>query len=290
MFSDRVSCRVRTIAGYIDRESPFLDLNPLVKLSLIPFAAIYVVFMNILEGNLLTLSVVLLSFKLSKVRLSELNRYLRILVGFLVVIIASYIVFAKVQGSNSLTCTAPKPHVESLVIGLTLYSKILVTVLTMVLMLSITTEGDVVKGLTSLGLDFRASIIVGLVFKFLYYLQIKFEEVRLGELSRGLSSSNADIVGRVRRFLHRFLPLFAITLLKVDEVSDVLELRGFSPKARAHVSGELRLSCKDVVVLSLLGAATAIMVYLGLEGVLQPSNSPICRILLQYSVDLRCPA
>lgn len=288
---ERAFYRVRTISGYVVRDSVLSNLNPLVKLSLIPFVAIYVVFMNMLEANLLSLSVVIICFKLSKVKLSELGRYLRILAGFLLVVVVSYVLFGSRHDSNPLTCTTfPRLYVESLVTGLSLYSKILVAILLMVLTLSITTVGDVVKGFSSLGLDFRVSFVVGLVFKFLYYLQIKFEEVRLGEASRGLSPSSINVVGKMRCFLHRFLPLLAIAMLKVDEVSDILELRGFSLRTQGIVDEELRLSRKDLVAFLLLISAAVVIVYLSLAGVLQPSNSILYRILLQYSVSLKCPA
>ncbi|MEM0086592.1 MAG: hypothetical protein QXD37_06090, partial [Zestosphaera sp.] len=79
--------RVRTIVGYLDATSVLLRLNPLTKFSLLLFAALYTLLGNLLEVNLLVASTVLVLFKVLKIRLSTVAAYLRILLGFLLIIV-----------------------------------------------------------------------------------------------------------------------------------------------------------------------------------------------------------
>ncbi|MEM4646686.1 MAG: energy-coupling factor transporter transmembrane component T [Zestosphaera sp.] len=283
--------RVRTIVGYLDATSVLLRLNPLTKFSLLLFAALYTLLGNLLEVNLLVASTVLVLFKVLKIRLSTVAAYLRILLGFLLIIVLSYFLAGSSLGRNPLACVGfLRLYAENLVIGLTIYSKILATVLTVILALSLITVRDVVNGLSSLGLSLKAALVAGLVFKFMYYLQVKLEEIKLGELSRGLEVSRGNIFESIHLFFHRLLPLFSITLVKIDEVSDVLELRGFNlaEKERSSLS-RLNFSFIDLLVLFLVASATFLITYFSLTGVLSPLNSPVYEILVSYSVFSGCP-
>lgn len=283
--------RVRTIVGYLDSASILLSLNPVTKFLLLLFAAFYTLLGNLLEANLLAVFTVLVLFKVLKIRLSSVTTYLRVLLGFLLVIILSYFLTGSGLGRSPLFCAGPlRLYAENLVIGFTLYSKILATVLTVVLALSLITVRDVVNGLNSLGLSLKTALIAGLVFKFIYYLQVKLEEIKLGELSRGLEVSRSNFFKSIPLIFHRLLPLLSITLTKIDEVSDVLELRGFSLVRReSGPVSKLSFSFVDFVVLSLIALAILLITYFTLTGVLSPLNSLIYKTLVNYSVSLGCP-
>lgn len=284
--------KVRTIVGYVGATSVLLDLNPITKFSLLFFAAFYTLLGNLLEVNLLVAFTALMLLKVSKIRLSAATTYLRILLGFLLIIVLSYFITGGSLGRNLLVCAGfLRLYAENLVIGLTIYSKILATVLIVVLALSIITVGDVIDGLSSLGLSLRTALIAGLVFKFMYYLQVKLEEIKLGELSRGLEISKSNFFRNVSLFFHRLLPLFTITLTKIDEVSDILELRGFNlTREKAGLPGKLRFSFIDLLVFSLIVLAASLITYFSLTGLLSPLNSPTYEILTNYSVCSGCHA
>lgn len=284
--------RVRTIVGYVDVTSVLLSLNPVTKFSLLLFAALYTLLGNLLEVNLLIVFTVLVLFKALKIRLSAVTTYLRVLLGFLLIIILSYFLAGSSLGRNPLVCAGfLRLYAENLVIGLTIYSKILATVLIVVLTLSLITVRDVVNGLSGLGLSLKTALVAGLIFKFMYYLQVKLEEIKLGELSRGLEVSRSNFFKSIPLFFHRLLPLFSITLTKIDEVSDVLELRGFSlARKEASSVSKLSFSFIDFLVLSLIALTIFSITYFSLTGVLSPLNSPIYKMLVNYSVFSGCPA
>ncbi|MGC8974945.1 MAG: energy-coupling factor transporter transmembrane component T family protein [Thermoprotei archaeon] len=284
--------RVRTIAGYVDSTSVLLSLNPVTKLLLLLFAALYTVLGNLLEVNLLAVLTVLAFLKTSGIKLSAATTYLRVLLGFLLIIILSYFLASGNLGRNLLVCVGSlRLYVENLVTGLTIYTKILATVLIVILVLSITTVRDFINGLSSLGLSLRAALIIGLVFKFMYYLQVKLEEIKLGELSRGLEVSKSNFFKSISLFFHRLLPLFSITLTKIDEVSDVLELRGFNlTEERKSLLSKPTFGFIDLLVLSLIVLVTSLLTYFSLVGVLNPLNSLAYRLLISYSVFSGCHA
>lgn len=281
---------MRTITGYVDSTSALLNLNPVTKFSLLMFAALYTLLGNLLELNLILVLIVLTIFKLSKIRLSAVTNYLRVLLGFLLIIILSYFFVGGGLGRNPLVCAGfLKLYAENLVVGLTIYSKILATVLTVVLALSLITVRDVINGLSILGVNLRVALVVGLVFKFMYYLQVKLDEIKLGELSRGLEISRSNFFKRASLFFHRLLPLFSITLMKIDEVSDVLELRGFNLARGKGLLDKVRFRFIDLLILSIIISSISLITYFSLTGVLNPLNSSIYRILASYSGVSGCP-
>lgn len=283
--------RVRTIAGYVDSTSTLLNLNPITKFSLLLFAALYTVLGNLLEVNLLVVFTALVLLKTSRIKLSAVTTYLRVLLGFLLIIILSYFLTGGSLGRNPLICVGfLRLYAENLVIGLTIYSKILATVLLVILALSIITLRDVINGLSSLGLSLRVALIVGLVFKFMYYLQVKLEEIKLGELSRGLEISRSNFLKSTSIFFHRLLPLFSITLMKIDEISDILELRGLDLAKKTSLPRELSLGFTDLLILSLIILGISLITYFSLTGIMNPLNSLVYRTLINYSVFSGCHA
>jgi len=281
---------VRTITGYVDSTSTLLNLNPVTKLSLLVFAAFYTLLGNLLELNLLVVFMVLAIFKASKIRLGAVTNYLRVLLGFLLIIVLSYFFVGGTLGRNPLICVGfLRLYAENLVVGLTIYSKILATVLIVVLALSLITVRDVINGLSILGINLRAALVVGLVFKFMYYLQLKLEEIKLGELSRGLEISRSNFFKRASLFFHRLLPLFSITLMKIDEVSDVLELRGFNLAGGRGLLDEVSFRFIDLLILSIIVSSISLITYFSLTGVLNPLSSLVYEILVSYSVISGCP-
>ncbi|MFN3268512.1 MAG: hypothetical protein ACK416_04555, partial [Zestosphaera sp.] len=96
--------KVRTITGYVEAKSVLLDLNPITKFSLLFFAAFYTLLGNLLEVNLLVAFTALMLLKVSKIRLSAATTYLRILLGFLLIIVLSYFITGGSLGRNLLVC------------------------------------------------------------------------------------------------------------------------------------------------------------------------------------------
>lgn len=266
---------VRTVFGYINVKSPAYNLHPVVKLSLIPFTVVYVLCTFTPEVSLISLVVMASVFKVSKVRLSIVKNYLRTLLGFLGVILIAHTFFSYRCGGTSNISLGPFNFcLVGVFWGVSIYLKVLVAVLITVYFLAITTEGDVIQALQALGFSVKTSLVVGLIFKFIYYFQLVLEDVKIGELSRGLNTSELSLFSRVKHLIYRLTPLFAIAFKKIDELSDVLEVRGFSLGVGGkRIRPKRKLKLLDFITLSILAAASLTLIYLKMFMLSDPSKS-----------------
>ncbi len=273
---------VRTVFGYINVKSPAYNLHPIVKLSLIPFTIVYVLCVFTLEVSLISLVIMALVFKASKIRLSIIKNYLRTLLSFLSIILIAHAFFSYGCVSTSVIALGPlNLCLVGFFWGVSIYFKILVTVLITVYFLAITTEEDVLQALQALGLNVKVSLVVGLIFKFLYYFQLILEEIKLGEVSRGLNTSELGLFNRIKYLTHRLIPLFTIAFRKIDELSDVLEVRGFG----LSVSGKrLRIKRKfkllDLTVLLTMLTASTMLIYLRMFVFDNPLKSLLLKLIV----------
>jgi hypothetical protein len=77
--------------------------------------------------------------------------------------------------------------------------------------------------------------------------------------------------------------------MKIDEVSDVLELRGFNLARGKGLLDKVSLRFIDLLILSIIISSISLITYFSLTGVLNPLNSSIYRILVSYSGVSGCP-
>jgi energy-coupling factor transport system permease protein len=129
------------------------------------------------------------------------------------------------------------------------------------------TRGEaLVRGLTSLGLPYSLALTLGLALRFIPTLRLGHDSITRAQRARGLDLEGLKGWRRARAQMPIFVALIVSSFRASEQLSRALEARGFNaPGVRRTAWVELRFRPLDGLLLGLLLAGTAALVYLRLR-------------------------
>jgi energy-coupling factor transport system permease protein len=123
------------------------------------------------------------------------------------------------------------------------------------LLLWTTEQGEMVAGLTRLGLPFGASLAIAIAMQFVPSLARVAGEIMEAQQARGLRVPRRNPIAIGRAYLPVLVPLLITALRMADHLALALEARGYRPGVPRTSRRQLRMAGPDWVI---AGAATAL--------------------------------
>ena len=252
---------------YLDRDTWVHRLDPRTKMFLLlgsfVFAFLYV---NPLYG-LGVLAVVLL-FGASARVLVNLRRiwFVLFMIGVMSVIMWS--IFA--SGETTLFLFVEQ---ESVLYGVGIAIRIIVTVVAGMIFLSTTRNEEIATGLVRLSVPYRFAFAISTALRLVPTVAATGATIGQAQRSRGLDLDSGSIIERVRKNVPLLIPVFVSTIRSTNTFSMALESKGFGASAKRTYFLNLTMTRRDWLVLLvfvlLLAAAVAVRLlgFGGLEGV-----------------------
>lgn len=116
------------------------------------------------------------------------------------------------------------------------------------LLLWTTEQGEMVAGLTRLGLPFGASLTIAIAMQFVPSLERVAGEIMEAQQARGLRVPRRNPIAIGRAYLPVLVPLLITALRMADHLALALEARGYRPGARRTSRRRLHMTGRDWVV------------------------------------------
>ena len=119
-------------------------------------------------------------------------------------------------------------------------------------MLWATEQGEMVTGLTRLGLSHAVSLTLAIAMQFVPTFGRIFEEILDAQRSRGLVIPRLNPFGAARAYLPVLIPLLITALRTADHLSMALSARGYAPDGLRSSRRQLQLARADWLALAIL--------------------------------------
>jgi energy-coupling factor transport system permease protein len=158
--------------------------------------------------------------------------YLSLIILALVVLLIWWLVFNQV-GTHTILSFSIGGYVfritrESLYIGLAkVFGYGAMAFLTLLILMT-TRDVDIVNALNQIGLPFRQTFFLSLVFRSLNIMAEDLESIRHAQFARGGRSGKKNPFSRAKEFISLSVPLTALMIKRAVEMGQALEARGFS--------------------------------------------------------------
>ena len=127
------------------------------------------------------------------------------------------------------------------------------------LLLWTTEPGDLVAGLTRLGVPFAYGFAFVMALQYVMTFRLRFQQILEAQQSRGLTLPRANPIRAARTYIPVIVPLIISALRAVDSLSLALQSRGFGASTRRTSRRVLHVAALDwLFVLAAWGALVAL--------------------------------
>jgi energy-coupling factor transport system permease protein len=115
------------------------------------------------------------------------------------------------------------------------------------LMLWTTEPGDLVAGLTRLGVPYTGGLSFVMALQYVMTFQLRFQQILEAQQSRGLTLPRANPIRAARTYIPVIVPLIISALRSVDSLALALQSRGFGAGGRRTSRRSLHVRARDWV-------------------------------------------
>jgi len=252
---------------YIKRESLVHKLNPVTKILLSTVLATLPWFSPNLSLGLLLLAVTVFFMWLSNASWSLLKTYWQVFMIIVTILTLTWLVFFRMPGIEIFRIKILEWGDFKLYYELTweqLYTwarmvvRILSIAIATALLLVTTTQRELVYGLRRLGLPYTSCLVMALTLRFIPLAFGDLETVISAQKCRGLKLARVNVFRRVMHIARALVPLVAISLSRIETMSNALDARGFRLGAKKSSYIKTSTSGKDYAVYILLALMTVL--------------------------------
>lgn len=274
----------KTIMGFVPVKSPIYELHPVTRILIFITMGFIPLFIQIPEINFVFFLGILGLFKISKVNLKQLKRYVPMVITVGCFIMLTYIIFPNKQsGEIPIKIGFINIYFHSIMWALCIYTRILTLIFSSIFYFSTNRERDILVALRCLRMPFVATYFLGLTLRSAGMFMEDYGVIREAEQARGLDMSNASIIEKVKHFAMYMIPLFTLAIRKSEDISIGLYSKGtvisgkYNGKKRPDYLRKNLTSCKLDNIIS----ASLIIVFLGIAyfqfrfQLFNVNNSPI---------------
>lgn len=231
---------MRSIFGnYIEGNTVIHKMNPAVKLLIFIAAVIVVAFFKGVYGFIVSLAIITVSIKLSKIHLSCVFSSLKDLTLLLVVVFSMNCLFFYPEKAffKLLFLT---PSVEGAVRGLKITWNIAFAVIMASVVTATTTPTEMTKGIEKLISPLRiigvpakdVATILGISLQFVPIFMEEADRIKKAQMARGASFDGGSLLERAKAVLPLVVPVFVAAFRRADELSTAMEARCYISEKR----------------------------------------------------------
>ncbi|WP_448864441.1 energy-coupling factor transporter transmembrane component T family protein [Dorea sp.] len=248
----------KTVLNYLPKDSVIHRLTGTTKLIfflLFTFASMLTYNTWILIG---LFAVSLAAFKLSKIKISEIQFILVFMLIFLALNNLFIFIFDPGQGTNLYGTRHVLCHLfwrydltaEQLFYQLNISMKYFVALPVAILFISSTNPSEFAASLNSIGIPYKIGYSVAIALRYIPDIQRDYHSISQAQQARGVElGKNEKFFVRIKNSVSILLPLILTSLNRIDTISNAMELRGFGKHPKRTWYTKRPFAKMDVLVI-----------------------------------------
>lgn len=248
----------KTVLNYLPKDSVIHRLTGTIKLIfflLFTFASMLTYNTWILIG---LFAVSLAAFKLSKIKISEIQFILVFMLIFLALNNLFIFIFDPGQGTNLYGTRHVLCHLfwrydltaEQLFYQLNISMKYFVALPVAILFISSTNPSEFAASLNSIGIPYKIGYSVAIALRYIPDIQRDYHSISQAQQARGVElGKNEKFFVRIKNSVSILLPLILTSLNRIDTISNAMELRGFGKHPKRTWYTKRPFAKMDVLVI-----------------------------------------
>ncbi|RLE80806.1 MAG: hypothetical protein DRJ51_05115 [Thermoprotei archaeon] len=240
----------RTFFLYVEENSPLYRLHPLLKILLLLFFNLEAWIIE--SPTVLWLSIVgvLVLFKLAKIPLARLLKFLLFAAIITQAIMFSYILGSKIPGNVVYYEFPWGTYVtdRTLLYAFSMVGRFMLMLVGSTLVLAVTRDIDIIYGIISLKIPYALAFTVSLAFRFATIFIDDYFKVRDAMILRGTALDKGGILERARKYVNLSIPLMVLAVRRMLELTYVLEAKGLNLKGKRSYFYEFKLGSLGIAL------------------------------------------
>jgi energy-coupling factor transport system permease protein len=240
----------RTFFTYVAGDSPLVRLHPLPKVTLLLSVNLVALIIEAPIPLLLLTIMLALSFKLLRVPLIGLKKFVIVVLIASQAVLISYLLGSSIPGSQVYYTYPWGAYVSdmTLLYAATMIMRYTSMLLGSTLILATTTSRDIVYGAAAFRLPHTIALMMSLAFRTTTIFVEDFIRVRDAMILRGANFSEGSILERARKYANVFTSMIVIALRRIMEIAYALQAKGFGAAPKRTYYREYKLRISDVVI------------------------------------------
>ena len=130
-----------------------------------------------------------------------------------------------------------------------------------VLLLTTTSQKEIVYGLKSMGLPYAGAFVLGLTFRAIGMFGQDYVTIKEALMARGVNFEKGSILSRLKNQVYIFIPLMIVSLRRITTISDAIESRAFGIGKKRTYFFAIKASIWDYLVSFGMVLAMIILLY-----------------------------
>jgi energy-coupling factor transport system permease protein len=220
----------KTLLGYVPSESPIYAVHPFVKLFFMLVVSLFPMFITSPDWNIGLMLFIVLLMWISRINMRTMRIYIPVAVSMGSIILLSYIILSGTYPEFQLIGQVGfiRVYWERLRDALIVYFRILPMIFTMVFFLSTSRERDLIVAMRTIRFPFVVTYVFAMALRSAGMVLEDFQIVRQAEQARGFDTSGKSLGYKIRKYVMYMIPLFALSLRRIEEFTNALVARGYA--------------------------------------------------------------
>lgn len=245
---------LKTFLTYVPKDSKINKIHPVVKVSLL--LTINIIAWLIEDPIILFLLflVIVFSYKIFRVPLYGLKKFLLSTIIILQAIIISYVFGSKIPGKNIYLIFPWGTHVSEMTIVYIIAMSFRFTsmLLGSTLMLGTMRDRDIIYGVTCLHFPYSLAFIINLSFRNMGIFIEDYSRVRDAMVLRGGKISKGSFLERIKNYIYLATPLAILAVRRIIEISYAVEAKGFGINKKRSYYHDYYINLKNLILTILI--------------------------------------
>ncbi|MEM3407231.1 MAG: energy-coupling factor transporter transmembrane component T [Nitrososphaerota archaeon] len=245
---------LKTFLTYVPKDSKINKIHPVVKVSLL--LTINIIAWLIEDPIILFLLflVIVFSYKIFRVPLYGLKKFLLSTIIILQAIIISYVFGSKIPGKNIYLIFPWGTHVSEMTIVYIIAMSFRFTsmLLGSTLMLGTMRDRDIIYGVTCLHFPYSLAFIINLSFRNMGIFIEDYSRVRDAMVLRGGKLSKGSFLERIKNYIYLATPLAILAVRRIIEISYAVEAKGFGINKKRSYYHDYYINLKNLILTILI--------------------------------------
>lgn len=245
---------LRSFFVYVPKDSPLHRLHPMPKFFILITINLLAWIIEAPVPLLSILILALMSFRIARIPLRKMAKFLVVVVLITQGIMASYLLGSTIPG-EVIYYRLPWGAYASemtLLYAFTMVLRFVVMLVGSTLILATIKDRDVIYALASTRLPYAFSFVVNLAFRTMSIFFEDFFKVRDAMILRGTDFSGGSPVAKAKKYVHIGVPLAVLAVRRMIEMTYTIEAKGFTLAARRTYYHEYKFRKTDVFLSALL--------------------------------------
>lgn len=212
---------------YVPRQSSYRNLSAPTKF-ILPLVLMTTCFLlNHPLWNFAMIPVVIALLVWAKIPRPVVKSFATILYTLVPIISISWILFLR-EGSLLYQLGFVRIYSGAIIRAVSMSFRFTAIVLSVPLILGTMSQEEMVAGLRKMRLPYSVCFIIALTFRLIPTLEGDIDTIREAQMSRGIEFEKASLLQKVKNFASILIPLFTVSIDRIDTLGRVIECRGIS--------------------------------------------------------------